>query len=92
LVTGGVSLLIEGDFIGQAEVAVALPVVEKYLAKAVMTGWVIEMPGRGSLILKEWRVFDGGGFGLLRDGQKSAIITTLTVGKYRHRLGLYYRQ
>ena len=54
-----VSLLIEGDFIGQAEVTVALPVVEKYLAKAVMTGWVIERPGRGSLILKEWRVFDG---------------------------------
>ena len=33
-----VSLLIEGDFIGQAEVAVALPVVEKYLAKAIMVG------------------------------------------------------
>ena len=33
-----VSLLIEGDFIGQAEVAVPLPVVEKYLAKAIMVG------------------------------------------------------
>jgi hypothetical protein len=35
-----VSLLIEGDFIGQAEVAVAIPVVEEYLAKAVIpVGW-----------------------------------------------------
>ena len=33
-----VSLLIEGDFIGQAEVAVPLSVVEKYLAKAIMVG------------------------------------------------------
>jgi len=74
-----VSLLIEGDFIGQAEVAVALPVVEKYLAKAVVTGWVIERPGRGSLILKEWRVFDGGGFGLLRDGHLYAIIARATI-------------
>ena len=72
-------MLIEGDFIGQAEVAVALPVVEKYLVKAVMTGWVIEMPGRGSLILKEWRVFDGGGFGLLRDGHLYAIIAKVTI-------------
>jgi len=49
-----VSLLIEGDFIGQAEVAVAIPVVEEYLTKAVMPGWVVErMPGGESLILKE---------------------------------------
>ena len=37
-----VSLLIEGDFVGQTEVAVALPVVEEYLSKAVVTGGVIE--------------------------------------------------
>ena len=47
-----VSLLIEGDFVSQAKIAVALPVVQKYLAKAVMTGWVIEKPGGESLILK----------------------------------------
>ena len=33
-----VSLLTEGDFVGQAEVAVTVPVVEEYLAKAVMPG------------------------------------------------------
>ena len=55
-----VSLLIEGDFVGQAEVAVAIPVVEEYLAKAVMTCWMAErMPGGESLILKEGWVFDG---------------------------------
>jgi hypothetical protein len=54
-----VSLLIEGDLVGQAEVAVALPVVKEDLAEAVVPGWVVERPGRGSLILKEWRVFDG---------------------------------
>jgi len=37
-----ISLLIEGDFVGQSEVAVALPVVEEYLSKAVVTGGVIE--------------------------------------------------
>ncbi|MGD0751691.1 MAG: hypothetical protein ABSA23_09805 [Anaerolineales bacterium] len=43
-----VSLLIEGDFIGQTEVAVAIPVVEEYLAKVVMTGWMAErMVGGG---------------------------------------------
>jgi hypothetical protein len=48
-----VSLLIEGDFVGHAEVAVALPVVEEYLAKAIMTGWMAErMSGGESLILK----------------------------------------
>ena len=34
-----VSLLIKGDFIGQAEVAVTIPVVEEYPAETVMTGW-----------------------------------------------------
>lgn len=48
-----VSLLVEGDFVGQAEVAVTLPVVEAYLAEAIMTGWVIgKLPGGASLILK----------------------------------------
>ena len=47
-----VSLLIEGDFIGQAEVAVAIPVVEEYLTKAVVPGWVVERPGGEDLILK----------------------------------------
>ena len=37
-----VSLLIKGDFIGQAEVAVAVPVVKEYLAEAVVPGWVVE--------------------------------------------------
>ena len=50
-----VSLLIEGDFVGQTEVAVALPVVEEYLSKAVVTGRVVErLPGGASLIKKEW--------------------------------------
>ena len=50
-----VSLLIEGDFVGQAEVAVALPMVEEYLSKAVVTGRVVErLPGGASLIKKEW--------------------------------------
>ena len=54
-----VSLLIEGDFIGQAEVAVALPVVEEYLAKAVMAGGVVErLPGGEIVILKGGMVFD----------------------------------
>jgi len=55
-----VSLLIEGDFIGQAEVAVALPVVEEYIAEAVMPGGVIErVPGGASLIRKGGCSFDG---------------------------------
>jgi hypothetical protein len=55
-----VSLLIEGDFIGQAEVAVTIPVVEEYLAKAVVPGGVIErLPGGEGLILKEGWFFDG---------------------------------
>jgi len=38
----------------QAEVAGAIPVVEEYRAKAVMTGWMAErMPGGESLIQKE---------------------------------------
>ena len=49
-VSMNVSLLIEGDFVGQAEVAVALPVVEDYLTKAVVTSWVVERPGREVLI------------------------------------------
>ena len=50
-----ISLLIEGDLIGQAEVAVALPMVEEYLSKAVVTGRVVErLPGGASLIKKEW--------------------------------------
>jgi len=47
-----VSLLIEGDIIGQTEVAEALPVVEKYLAEAVVPGGVVEKLGREGLILK----------------------------------------
>jgi hypothetical protein len=54
-----VSLLIEGDFIGQVEVAVALPVVKEDLAEAVVPGWVVERPGREGLILKGRWVFDG---------------------------------
>ena len=53
-----VSLLIEGDFIGRAEVAVALPVIE-YLPEAVMPGGVVERLGREGLILKSELVFDG---------------------------------
>ena len=54
-----VSLLIEGDFVGQAEVAIALPMVEKYLAKAVMAGGVVErLPGGEIVILKGGMVFD----------------------------------
>jgi hypothetical protein len=50
-----VSLLIEGDFVGQTKVAVALPMVEEYLSKAVVTGRVVErLPGGASLIKKEW--------------------------------------
>ena len=33
-----VSLLIKGDLIGQVEVAVAIPVAEEYLTKAVVPG------------------------------------------------------
>jgi len=47
-----ISLLIEGDFIGQAEVAVTLPMIEEYLTKAVVPSWVVERPGREGLILK----------------------------------------
>ena len=54
-----ISLLIEGDFVGQAEVAVALPMVEEYLAKAVMAGGVVEsLPGGEIVILKGGMVFD----------------------------------
>jgi hypothetical protein len=53
------SLLIEGDFIGQTQVAVAVPVVKEDLAEAVVPGWVIERPGRESLILKREWFFDG---------------------------------
>ena len=50
-----ISLLIEGDLVGQTEVAVALPMVEEYLSKAVVTGRVVErLPGGASLIKKEW--------------------------------------
>lgn len=55
-----VCLRIEGDLVGQAEVAVTLPVVEEYLAKVVVPGRVIErLLGRARLILTEWWVFDG---------------------------------
>ena len=74
-----VSLLIEGDFIGQVEVAVALPVVKEDLAEAIVPGWVIERPGEDVLFLRGERVFDERGFRLLYNGQKSAIIATLTV-------------
>ena len=66
-----VSLLIEGDFIGQAEIAVALPVVQEYLARAVVRGWVVErLPGGEGLILRGKKVFDERGFRLLYNGQK----------------------
>jgi hypothetical protein len=43
-----VSLLIEGELVGQAEVAVALPVVKEDLAEAVVPGGLIEkLPGGG---------------------------------------------
>ena len=65
--------------------------VEEYLAKAVMTGWVVErMPGGERLILKEGWVFDEGGFRLLCEGHLSAIPARVKVGKYRLWLGLYY--
>ena len=84
-------MLIEGDFVGQTEVAVALPVVEEYHAEAVMPGGAIErLPGEEGLILRGERVFDERGFGLLRDGQKSAIIIMVTIRKSIYRLGLYY--
>ena len=66
-----VSLLIEGDFVGQAEVAIATPVVEEYLAETVMPGGVIErVVGEASLIRKCGWVFDGEVCRILRDGQK----------------------
>jgi hypothetical protein len=56
-------------------------VVEEYLAKAVMTGWMAErIPGGESLILKEGWVFNEGCIRLLCDGYKSAIIALVTVG------------
>jgi hypothetical protein len=66
-------------------------VVEEYLAKAVMTGWMVErMPGGASLILKEEWVFDEGGFRLLRDRHLCAIMARVTVEKSIHWLGLHY--
>ncbi len=45
--------------------------VEEYLAKAVMTGWVVErMPGGESLILKEEWFFDGEVSGYCVTGKK----------------------
>ncbi len=65
--------------------------VEEYLAKAGMTGWVAErMLGGESLILKEEWVFDEGGFGLLRDGHLSVTIARVAAGKSIYRLGSYY--
>jgi hypothetical protein len=63
-------LLIEGDLVGQAEVAVALPVVEEYFAKAVVPGWVVERQGRESLILKREWFFDGEVSGYCVTGKK----------------------
>jgi len=78
-------LLIEGDFIGQAQIAVAIPVVEECLANAVMTGWMAERLPRGeSLFLKVGWVFDEESFRLLRDGYLCAIIVRMTVGKSRY--------
>jgi hypothetical protein len=52
-----VSLLIEGDFISQAEVAVALPVVEEYFTKAVVPDRVVErLPG---VVSFRWGCFSG---------------------------------
>jgi hypothetical protein len=47
-----VRLLIEEDFVGQAEIAAALPVGEEYLTKAVVAARVVGRPGREDLILK----------------------------------------
>ena len=63
-------MLIEGDLVGQAEVAVALPVVKEDLAEAVVHGWVVERPGRESLILKREWFFDGEVSGYCVTGKK----------------------
>ena len=56
--------------------------IEKYLVKAVMTGWMAErLPGRASLILKGGWVLDERGFRLLRGGYLYVIIVTIKVGK-----------
>jgi len=48
-----------------------IPVVEEYLAKAVVPGGVIErLPGGEGLILKEERVFDGEVSGYCVTGKK----------------------
>lgn len=44
-----ISLLIEGDFVGQVEGAGAIPEVEEYLAKAVMTDEMAERKPRGGV-------------------------------------------
>jgi hypothetical protein len=47
-----VSVLIGWDFDGQAKIVLAIPVVEEYLAKAALTGWIAErISGGDSLIL-----------------------------------------
>lgn len=45
-------MLIGWDFDGQAKIVLAIPVVEEYLAKAALTGWIAErISGGDSLIL-----------------------------------------
>jgi len=47
-------------------------------------------PSSGWPIILQKNDAHPGGFELLRDGQNCAIIATVTTGKSRHRLGLYY--
>jgi hypothetical protein len=50
-------------------------VVEEYLAKAIMTGWMTErVPGGEVLILKGGWVFDGEVSGYCVTGKKNAIM------------------
>jgi hypothetical protein len=44
--------------------------VEEYFAKAVVPGWVVERPGRESLILKRVWFFDGEVSGYCVTGKK----------------------
>lgn len=44
-----VAMMIERDFVSRAWIAVALPAVQKYLAEAVMPGWVVDRLSRGNI-------------------------------------------
>ena len=47
-----VGTLIEGNFFLHAKIAPEIPMLAEDLAEAVMPSWVVERPGRESLILK----------------------------------------